>query len=169
MSYFLKVTAKHLKDPSRTQPPGKSRQTVCAVRACARPGFDPTPSAPRSSPGSRTALAHACPRARAQNSDTPTRGGRSVRPTAPAQLSPAGRKILAREVPSSWQRNCVFVQDLDTCFPDAACLAMVHDARSSPFCPVAWCAGAVVYSSSTVPFCALPWKGRLVFPSPRSS
>lgn len=40
-SYFLKVTAERPKDPSRTQQLGKSRQMVCAARACARPGFAP--------------------------------------------------------------------------------------------------------------------------------
>lgn len=47
-SYFLKATAEHLsnRNTTETERPGKTRQTVCAAHACARPGFNPTPSPP---------------------------------------------------------------------------------------------------------------------------
>lgn len=169
-SYFLKVTAERPKDPSRTQQLGKSRQMVCAARACARPGFAP-PLPLRvlllvPGPRSRTRVRGRVRRTPARPPAPPPRAGRSFRPTAAAQLSSAGREVSVREVPSSWQRNRGFVPVPDTYLPDAAYLAMVRDARSSPFYPVSWCAGAVVYMSSTVQFCALPWKGRLVSSEP---
>lgn len=52
-SWFLKATAEHLNDGNRIDQQRKTRQMVCAARACARRGFKPTPSPPLPSQGFR--------------------------------------------------------------------------------------------------------------------
>lgn len=162
-SYFLKAIAEHLKRRNRTEQPGKTRQTVCAARASARPGFNPTPSPLLPFPGSRTPRAHARSRAPAQNCNTPSR----ARPPLAAAVPYGGCAVVSRrqrkrstkpDVPSSRLGNCVSVPDSNASFLDTACLAVAHDARASLFCAVPWCAGVVLYMPSNVPniLCATP-------------
>lgn len=150
-SCFLKATAEFLSDGGRTEWPGKTRQMVCAAHACAKPGANPNPSAcfPRLIPGP----------------DARTRGPGRVRITGRVGVSthaPGGQPVGSCAVFSHWARKPGATRNApglptrklslcaDTCFLGIGCSVKLSGACSSPFCPVPWCAGAVVRVPSTV-------------------
>lgn len=133
---------------------GKTRQMVCAVHACAKPGTNPKPSPcfPRLIPE---------PHARTRGPGRVRISGRvGVSTHAPggppvsscAVLSHGARMPVvtrnARELPTRKLSLCA-----DACFLGIGCSIKLSGACLSPFCPDPWCAGVVVRVPSTKTYC----------------
>ena len=110
---------------------------------------------------------------------TRVRGRVRTNTCAPARApAPGGRPALRRlrsypqpgakarpgrtKTPTPKTETAVLHQPRMPCFPG---FAKVRDVCSSPFRPVPWCAGAVVYMPLNVPFCAQRGRGRACRPS----